>query len=213
MPNFNTNQEQSGTIMRETLVDLIRHGEPTGGRRYRGNGADDPLSPLGWTQMRQALGDAAPWDQILSSPMTRCRLFAAELAGRHRLPLAIEPGFIEVGMGAWEGRAHTEIAAAEPAAYEALQRDPVGCRPPGAEPLDRLLARIARVYERQVTAYPGRHLLIVCHAGVTRAILGHLLRAEAERWYRLRVDYAGLTRIRHGRFGASVEYVNRHRLS
>ena len=28
--------------MRDTLVDLIRHGEPTGGRRYRGNGADDP---------------------------------------------------------------------------------------------------------------------------------------------------------------------------
>ena len=99
--------------MRETLVDVMRHGEPMGGRRYRGNGVDDPLSPVGWTQMRHALGDSAPWDQIISSPMARCRLFASELAGRHGLPLAIEPGFIEVGMGAWEGRSHADIAASE----------------------------------------------------------------------------------------------------
>ncbi len=195
--------------MPETLVDLIRHGEPMGGRRYRGNGRDDPLSPTGWIQMREALGETAPWDWIISSPMARCRPFAAELAVRHGLPLVIEPDFIEVGMGAWEGRSHADIAASEPDAHAAFRRDPVGCRPPGAEPLARLLARVASAYERQVSTSPGGHLLIVCHAGVTRAIVGHLLRAEADRWSRLRIDYAGLTRIRHGRFGAGIEYLNR----
>jgi hypothetical protein len=34
--------------MPDTLIDLIRHGQPEGGRRIRGNGCDDPLSPLGW---------------------------------------------------------------------------------------------------------------------------------------------------------------------
>ena len=35
-----------------TRIDLIRHGEPVGGRRYRGQ-IDDPLSEKGWKQMRE----------------------------------------------------------------------------------------------------------------------------------------------------------------
>lgn len=199
--------------MQDTLVDLIRHGEPVGGRRYRGNGADDPLSETGWRQMRKAVGDGAHWDQIVSSPMRRCLFFAQELAGRHGLPLAVDPGLVEIGMGAWEGRTHAEVAAAEPERYHAFYRDPLRCRPPGAEPLMAFLQRIAAAYDRQIAAYPGRRLLIVCHAGVTRAIVGHLLGAEPTGWYRMRVDYAGLTRVRVGRLGPSVEFFNRHRLS
>ena len=194
--------------MRETLVDLIRHGEPRGGRRYRGNGADDPLSPAGWRQMRAAVGDARPWQQIVSSPMTRCREFASELAGRHGLPLAVEPDLIEVGMGAWEGRTHAEVAAKDPAAFEAFYRDPVGNRPPGGESLADLSRRASNAYNRQVEVHPGRHMLIVCHAGVMRALVGCLLGAEPARWYRLRIDYAGIVRVRHGRFGPSLECVN-----
>ena len=38
----------SQSIVKETLVDFIRHGEPEGGRRYRGNAVDDVLSEKGW---------------------------------------------------------------------------------------------------------------------------------------------------------------------
>ncbi|MEK6748901.1 MAG: histidine phosphatase family protein, partial [Pseudomonadota bacterium] len=38
-----------------TVVDMIRHGEPVGGKRYRGH-RDDPLSDIGWRQMREAVG-------------------------------------------------------------------------------------------------------------------------------------------------------------
>ena len=198
--------------MQETRVDLIRHGEPEGGHRYRGHGVDDPLSPRGWEQMRRALGDACHWDQIISSPMRRCRLFAGELAARHALPLAIDPAFREVGMGAWEGRPHDEIAAAEPECLAAFRRDPVGARPPGAEPLRVFLDRVTDAYARQLAAYPGRRLLIVCHAGVTRAILGHVLGADPRCWYRMRVDHAGISRIRVDGFGAAVEFFNRRRI-
>jgi probable phosphoglycerate mutase len=198
--------------MQDTIVDLIRHGEPEGGRIIRGNGCDHPLSAAGWVQMRDALGPTAPWDQIISSPLTRCLAFAADLAGRRGLPLAVEPQLREIGMGAWEGRRPSEIAVEEPAAYHAFLRDPLANRPPGGERLEALQARVAAAYERQVAAFPDRHLLIVCHAGVTRAVIGHLLRADAERWYRMRVDYAGITRIRHGRFGPSIEFVNSARV-
>ncbi|MCG6986310.1 MAG: histidine phosphatase family protein [Thiocapsa sp.] len=194
--------------MPEILIDLIRHGEPVGGRRYRGNGTDDPLSAAGWAQMTEALGERAPWQQIITSPMARCRLFAADLAARRGLPLVVDPGLIEVGMGVWEGRSHTDVAEQEPERHTAFYQDPVGRRPAGAESLEHLVARVADAYQRHLAAYPGRHLLIVCHAGVMRALLGYLLGAEARRWYRIQIDYAGLVRVRHGRLGPSIEWVN-----
>jgi probable phosphoglycerate mutase len=196
----------------DTVVDLIRHGEPVGGVMIRGQGVDHPLSTAGWRQMREAVGNAAPWDQVLSSPLARCREFACELAARRGLPLAVDPGLREIAMGAWEGRRRPELAREEPHAYEAFLRDPVTHRPPGGERLEALQERIARTYARNIAAYPGRHLLIVCHAGVSRAIIGHLLGAAPLHWYRIRIDYAGVTRIRHGPFGASVEHVNARRV-
>lgn len=194
--------------MSETIVDLIRHGEPQGGSLIRGRGIDHPLSELGWRQMREAVGDRAPWHQIVSSPMARCRPFALELASRHRLPCVVEPALHEIMMGAWEGYRADEVAAAEPLAYEAFRRDPVRHRPPEGETLEALAERVGAVVERLVSQRSGRHLLIVAHAGVTRAILGQALGAVPSVWYRLRIDYAGLSRIRYGRYGAFVEHVN-----
>ena len=41
-------------LNRETTIDLLRHGEPLGGGRYRGQ-MDDALSEKGWQQMWQAV--------------------------------------------------------------------------------------------------------------------------------------------------------------
>lgn len=198
--------------MTETIIDLIRHGEPEGGSMIRGRGVDHPLSALGWRQMRDAIGDRAPWQQIVSSPMARCRPFALELAGRFQLPVAIEPSLHEIDMGRWEGRRTTEVAAAEPEAYTAFRRDPVRHRPPGGETLEGLALRAGAVVDRLVAQHGGRRLLIVGHAGITRAILGHALAAPPTVWHRLKIDYAGLSRLRCGRDGASVEYINACRL-
>ena len=198
--------------MRPTLVDLMRHGEPVGGVRFRGNGTDDPLSNLGWSQMWDAVGDQHPWDQVVSSPMARSREFAVALAARHGLPLAVIPDLTEVGMGAWEGQAPEALHRANPEALEDFRRDPVGKRPTGGESLASLSERVGRVYDRLLAGYPGRHLLVVCHSGVSRAIIGRALHASPECWYRIRIDYAGVTRVRHDRFGASLQCVNARRV-
>jgi probable phosphoglycerate mutase len=198
--------------MSDTVVDLIRHGEPVGGRRYRGNGTDDPLSPVGWEQMWRAVGDHSPWHQVVSSPLARCRGFACAIAGRHGLPLAVEPDLREVGMGAWEGRTPAAVREDDPAGFEAFYRDPVGRRPAGAEPLAELIERVGLAYDRAVASHPGRRLLLVVHAGVMRALVGRVLQGDPRRWYRIRIDYAGIVRIRHDRFGPVLECVNARRL-
>ncbi|HHJ13044.1 MAG TPA: histidine phosphatase family protein [Gammaproteobacteria bacterium] len=195
-----------------TCIDFIRHGEPVGGRRYRGHGIDDPLSERGWRQMWNAMPARPPWQVVASSPLSRCRAFAEQFCARHRLPLEIEPDLREVGFGAWEGLAPDEVQARQPEAWHAFHRDPVRCRPEGAEPLDDFGVRVARVFEVLRRRHAGRHLLVVAHAGVVRAVLGHVLAADPQAWYRARVDNACLSRFRDGPRGLCLEFHNRPRL-
>jgi alpha-ribazole phosphatase len=194
--------------VKETRIDLIRHGEPIGGRRYRGHRIDDPLSETGWAQMWRAVGAFAAWDHIVSSPMQRCRAFAEALAARHGISLTLEPRFREVGFGSWEGRTPAEIQAHNRAEYEAFYRDPVTRRPPGAEPLDSFIKRVVSAYTALSEKSHGRHLLVVTHAGVIRAIIAHVLYASPLGLYRIKVENAGVTRIRHGRQGGILEFHN-----
>ncbi len=192
----------------DTVIDLIRHGEPRGGRRYRGNSIDDPLSQTGWTQMRDAVGEYDGWDRIVTSPLRRCREFAEELGGRHEVPVAVDDDLREVGFGAWEGRTPDEIATSDPGAYEAFYRDPVRFRPDGAEPLIEFADRVARAYRGILRNHEGTRVLVVSHAGVMRAILALVLGAGPEAMYRIRVDHAGIARVRHNQNGPKLEFHN-----
>ncbi|HRK78542.1 MAG TPA: histidine phosphatase family protein, partial [Thiobacillus sp.] len=105
-----------------TTLDLLRHGEPVGGRRYRGQ-IDDPLSEKGWAQMHAAVGDAVPWTRVVASPLLRCRAFAETLAGRHGLPLAVDARLKEVGFGEWEGKSAAEIEQDAPGTLARFKAD------------------------------------------------------------------------------------------
>ncbi len=198
--------------MQATLIDFIRHGEPVGGRRYRGDAIDDPLSETGWDQMWRCVGAFSGWDGIVSSPMQRCLAFAQALSERYAIPLTVEPRFREVGMGAWEGRMPQELIEQDPDAYAAFYQDPVNRRPAGCEPLDRFGARVAAAFEALLMPHRQGHLLAVAHAGVIRAVVGHVLRADPLAWYRLRVDNAGVTRFRRDAYGCRLEFHNRARV-
>lgn len=181
--------------MTATVIDLIRHGMPQGGERIRGNGVDDPLSEEGWVQMRRTAAAMGDWQTIVSSPMQRCLGFAEWLAGQRRLPLAIEPKVREVGFGAWEGIARTTLANDRRYAYDAFYDDPVHNRPAGAEPLNDFGRRVSEAFEAISDANRGNHVLIVTHAGVVRATLGHALQIPPACWYRIDVANAAVTRI------------------
>lgn len=178
-----------------TTLDLMRHGEPVGGRRYRGQ-VDDPLSEKGWAQMRAAVGESAPWDRIVSSPLARCRAFAETLAGAHGLPLTLDERLKEVGFGAWEGKTAAEIEADAPGTLARFKADPVNARPAGAEPLAGFHARVAAALDELLAQHAGEHLLLVGHAGVIRMAFAWALHVPLENAYRIEVASASLTRLR-----------------
>lgn len=196
----------------DTVIDLIRHGEPIGGRAFRGHGIDDPLSDKGWQQMWDAVGEQCHWDVIVSSPLQRCRAFAEQLGARHSLPVHVDEKLREVGFGDWEGRTPDELQRDRRTEYDAFYADPVHNRPNGAEPLQDFGDRVAAAIDDALFAHATRRILMVAHAGVIRAALGYAMQTAPANWYRSRVNNAALTRFRVTKHGLQLEFHNRPNL-
>ena len=179
-----------------TIIDLIRHGEPVGGSgRYRGQ-IDDPLSEKGWRQMREAVADHCPWQAIVSSPLSRCAAFAAELGQRHDLPVSFDERLMEIGFGEWEGKTKDEISAHDPQALQNFYNDPIGFCPPGAEALADFEQRVTAAWQDLLQDCAGKHVLVVVHAGVIRMLVRHVLAAPLDSMFRIGVPNAGISRFR-----------------
>lgn len=194
------------------IVDLMRHGEPAGGQRFRGHGCDDPLSEDGWRQMERAAAAENGWQRIVTSPLARCRAFAEYLAQERGLPLSAEPDLREIGFGAWEGRTRAQLQAERPQEYRAFYADPEHNRPEGAEMLDTFRKRVEAAFARSVEApgSPDEHVLLVVHAGVIRALVGGVMAVPDGHLFQLDCDYASLTRIhRQAERGWRLAFTNR----
>lgn len=186
-----------------TTIDLIRHGEPVGGRKYRGQ-IDDPLSDKGWAQMREAVGEHCPWDVIISSTLSRCLDFARELGQRSGIDMKAESRLVEIGFGEWEGRTAGELEQEEPGQVQRFLKDPLNNTPPGAETLREFETRIINAWNDVLQQYYGQHVLLIGHAGVMRMIIRHVLDMPIDRMYRIQVANAAITRVRVDGKGANA---------
>jgi probable phosphoglycerate mutase len=176
-----------------TQIDVLRHGEPLGGRRYRGHGVDDPLTEKGWQQMWDAVAGHTDWQHVLTSPLSRCHDFAQQLSKKLRIGYSIDDRFREIGFGAWEGLTPDEILASDAEALRQFYRDPIKNRPAGAEPLESFSGRVWDAYSDSAKKYRNEHVLIVAHAGVIRAITANILGMGLERVYsNLKIEYGGI---------------------
>ncbi|MDR9469025.1 alpha-ribazole phosphatase family protein [Marinospirillum sp.] len=184
-----------------TVIDLIRHGEPEGGRKFRGS-TDHPLSQTGWQQMQEAVRELAPWDAIVTSPLLRCREFAAWLGDRHQLTVEVDQDLAELHLGAWEGLTHAQAREVSPATTEqtdgvnAFWAQPLTNPPPQGESLQDFDLRVARAWKRLHEQHAGRHLLVVAHLFTCNLLLRQVLQQPLEKALSFDLPYAGLTRIR-----------------
>ena len=66
--------------MKKITIDLLRHGDVANGQKLRGK-TDDPLSDLGWQQMKAVIeGKELTWQKVISSDLRRCQDFSVELS-------------------------------------------------------------------------------------------------------------------------------------
>jgi broad specificity phosphatase PhoE len=181
--------------MTERLLDLLRHGETTGGNRFRGR-LDDPLTGRGWLQMRAAVQTGAPtperWQRIISAPASRCRAFAESLSRELTLPLDIAPAFAERDFGDWEGLVPEVI---DPEDLTRFWSNPEQFTPPRAEPLTQFRHRVRSGWKQLLDEDHG-HVLLITHGGVIRIIIAEVLGIPPDRLLLIEVPHACRTRLR-----------------
>ena len=178
---------------------LARHGQSVSNAVRRFQGVQDvALSELGARQAA-ALGLAVRGRRVAAvyaSPLERARR-TAEIAAAG-LGLAVTPveDLRELSLGEWEGRTVDEVQALPGNPYEQWVRDPVGCLPPGAEPLPDVQARVVRAMAEIAAAHPNGHeVLVVCHGGVISAYLAHCLGLPLSSIWRLTLSNGSITEI------------------
>ena len=179
----------------DLLIDIMRHGEPRGGIRYRGH-QDDPLSEAGWSQMRAAVAGESPWDQIVTSPLLRCREFAESLGQELGVATCVADAFKEMSFGEWEGLLPDEVEKRYPEILRRYWRDPLRNTPPNAEPLADFQLRVETAWKVLLAENQGRHLLLVAHGGVIRVVLCQVLGIPLERLMRIETPFANRSRVR-----------------
>lgn len=177
----------------ERTIDLLRHGEPLGGRKYRGQ-TDDPLTERGWSQMWTAVGDNRPWRRIVTSPLVRCAEFADALGEGLGLTVERDERLVEVGYGSWAGKSPEALATEDPDGFAAFRADPWHNRPGDAEPMEAFTRRVLSAY-REHEATAAEPLLIVAHAGVIRTVIAETLGMPLPNLYRLHLPYAARVRL------------------
>ena len=177
-----------------TNIDLLRHGHCQGGEIYRGR-TDVQLSEEGWSQMEQAINGPAKWQRIVTSPLLRCREFSERCAERMDLPLQVDATLKEMDFGDWEGRLLQDVWQADPDLVSRFYDDPGSVTPPGGESTADAQSRIVKGWQALMQERSGEDLLLVCHGGVIRLLLSHLLDLPLSSIVRLHIPYASMSRV------------------
>lgn len=173
-----------------TYIDIIRHGEPEGGNVFRGR-TDHHLTELGITQFQQRIQSLGHrWQQVVSSPLMRCKQSAELLAAAQSIPLHIEPNFAEIHFGDWENQCVDKVMAKENISQ--LWQDPINFCAPQGEPTAALQQRTLQAWRQLLTAHQGNRVLVVTHGGVMRVLAQHLLELAPSAMNKLSLPYAAV---------------------
>jgi alpha-ribazole phosphatase len=162
------------------IVYLLRHGAPVGGKMYRGNLFDDPLTEEGWDQMKSSVSNLS-FDTIATSPMKRCSEFADYISKKSKIPYLIIEDFKEIGFGDWQGKTSYQIGEE---VVERFKNDPINNPVNNAENLIDFQYRVIKNYLEILDNLDSKNkLLIIAHAGVIRVIKSYILKLPIEKMF------------------------------
>jgi len=162
----------------EILLIAVRHGETesNAARRFIGQG-DSPLSALGRKQaaaLGERLRDEAI-DRIHASDLGRAADTAREMARHHSMDPVFDERLRERHYGALEGLSFEESKERFPEVFAAFDRFETDVPIPEGESAQQVRDRISAFVRDSITSQAGQAHLVVCHGGIVRGLLWHLL--------------------------------------
>ncbi|MFI9588370.1 bifunctional RNase H/acid phosphatase [Streptomyces sp. NPDC052236] len=193
---------------------LLRHGETplTPEKRFSGSGGSDPsLSAVGLRQaeaVASALAARGTIEEIVSSPLKRCRETAEAVAVRLNLGVRIEEGLRETDFGAWEGLTYAEVRERYGDDLTAWLASPK-VAPPGGESFATVTRRVSATRDKLLATYAGRTVLLVTHVTPVKTLVRLALGAPPESLFRMELSAASLSAVAYYADGnASVRLLN-----
>jgi probable phosphoglycerate mutase len=194
---------------------LLRHGETalTPEKRFSGSGGTDPdLSAAGMRQaeaVAAALAARGTIQEIVSSPLKRCRQTAETVAAGLGLDVRVEDGLREADFGAWEGLTFAEVRERYAEDLDAWLASPKAAPSGGGESFATVARRVSATRDRLTAAYAGRTVLLVTHVTPIKTLVRLALGAPPESLFRMELSAASLSAVAYYADGnASVRLLN-----
>lgn len=194
---------------------LLRHGETplTPEKRFSGSGGTDPsLSAIGRHQaeaVASALAARGTIQDIVSSPLKRCRETAEAVAARLNLDVRIEDGLREADFGAWEGLTFAEVQERYPDDLTAWLASPKVAPTGGGESFATVARRVAATRDKLIARYAGRTVLLVTHVTPVKTFVRLALGAPPESLFRMELSAASISAVAYYKDGtASLRLLN-----
>ena len=199
----------------ETRLIVIRHGHA-----YINDGDPDapmagctdvPLSPRGRLQikrLRSRLANAAGFDAIYSSPLSRASETAQVLADAGLGPLRLCPALREINCGEVDGLPLREVQNAFPELWrENVRQVRADFRWPGGESYREFRERCLSAIQAIAAEHRSGRVAIVTHAGVISQVIGSIHGLSPARWETFRPGNARISElIWSGARGAVVSF-------
>ncbi|MEU2840171.1 bifunctional RNase H/acid phosphatase [Streptomyces sp. NPDC007076] len=194
---------------------LLRHGETalTPEKRFSGSGGSDPeLSAAGRHQadrIARSLAERGTIEEIVSSPLRRCRETAAAVAARLGLEVRIEDGLRETDFGAWEGLTFAEVRERYGPDLDAWLASAKAAPTGGGESFAEVARRVAATRDRLTARHAGRTVLLVTHVTPIKTLVRLALGAPPEAMFRMELSAASVSAVAYYADGnASVRVLN-----
>ncbi|MDI9370601.1 MAG: histidine phosphatase family protein [Synergistaceae bacterium] len=183
-----------------TTVLLVRHGECRGNSEglFRGR-TDFPLNETGLRQAGEVASEVAGLrpDVVLTSPLTRAVQTAEAIARECGVGVKVEEGFINIGLGGWEGRLKKDIAKDHPEEWRLWLESPELLRLEGAESMDAVQKRSLEALDRIMSKHRGKTVVAVSHRTVIMPLLAGCLGIRPPYFWRLHMDTAAYSVLNH----------------
>ncbi|MEU3218629.1 bifunctional RNase H/acid phosphatase [Streptomyces sp. NPDC006971] len=194
---------------------LLRHGETalTPEKRFSGSGGTDPeLSAAGRRQaeaIARSLAARGTIQEIVSSPLRRCRETAGAVAARLGLEVRIDEGLRETDFGAWEGLTFAEVRERHGSDLDAWLASEEAAPTGGGESFAEVTRRVADARDRLVARHAGRTVLLVTHVTPIKVLVRLALGAPPEALFRMELSAASVSAVAYYADGnASLRLLN-----